>query len=146
MLHHLSFSVSDINRSVKFYDAVLGALGYIRVWTYPNAVGYGFRSNEDKFAIKFQKHVIPPSQGFHVAFAARSRGAVDNFYVAAIANGAKPGHDGIGSGIPKLRTKFGPNYYATFVTDLDGYQIEAVINKPDRPPSKRSLKKTPKKP
>ncbi|ANM12278.1 glyoxalase/bleomycin resistance protein/dioxygenase family protein [Rhizobium sp. N541] len=58
MLHHASLGVSDIERSVAFYDAALGALGYVRVWDdirpgqTGQAVGYGLPGGGDKLAIK----------------------------------------------------------------------------------------------
>jgi catechol 2,3-dioxygenase-like lactoylglutathione lyase family enzyme len=123
MLHHISFSVSDLERSALFYDVVLGALGYKRVWSFPDAVGYGMTGSDDKFAIKkrgFEK-VASPSPGFHLAFVANSRRDVDAFHLAALKNGGKD------NGAPGLRDKYGPGYYAAFVIDPDGYPIEAVI-------------------
>jgi catechol 2,3-dioxygenase-like lactoylglutathione lyase family enzyme len=125
LLHHISFSVSDLPRAADFYDSALGALGYVRVWTAKDAVGYGSPGGGDKFAIKKRSGpVATPSPGFHVAFSARSREAVDAFYAAAIAHGAED------NGAPALRPHYGPNYYAAFVIDPDGYPIEAVINEP----------------
>lgn len=125
MLHHLSIAVSDLNRAAAFYDAALGALRYVRVWTAKDAVGYGIPGGGDKFAIKAASgQVAVPSPGCHIAFAAASRGAVDAWYVAAIGHGAKD------NGAPGLRPRYGPHYYAAFVVDPDGYRIEAVINEP----------------
>jgi catechol 2,3-dioxygenase-like lactoylglutathione lyase family enzyme len=125
MLHHLSFSVSDLDKASSFYDAVLSPLGYVRVWTFPDAVGYGVNGGDDQFAIKARtKQVAAPSPGFHVAFSAKDRQAVDAFYAAAMAQGAKD------NGAPGMRPHYGPHYYAAFVTDLDGYPIEAVVIAP----------------
>ena len=63
-----------------------------------------------------------PGDGFHVAFAAPSREAVDAFYKAALEHGGK---DNGGAG---LHPEYGSDYYAAFVFDPDGYRIEAVIN------------------
>ena len=123
MLHHLSFAVADLARSASFYDAALAPLGYVRVWADETAVGYGSPGGEDKFAIKLRPAgVAVPGDGFHVAFAAPSRGAVAAFYKAALAHG---GRDNGGSG---LHPEYGSDYYAAFVFDPDGYPIEAVIN------------------
>lgn len=122
MLHHLSFAVTDLARSSVFYDATLAPLGYVKVWSDATAVGYGLRGGEDQFAIKLRPNaVIVPGDGFHAAFAAPSRAAVDTFSRAALAHGGK---DNGGCG---LHPEYGPNYYAAFVTDPDGYRIEAVI-------------------
>ena len=121
MLHHLSFAVADLARSAAFYDAVLAALGYVRVWTDDTAVGYGLPGGGDKLAIKLRDHVQAPSAGFHVAFAAPSREAVGRFHEEALR------HGGTDNGPPGLRPDYGETYYAAFVIDPDGYRIEAVI-------------------
>jgi catechol 2,3-dioxygenase-like lactoylglutathione lyase family enzyme len=125
MHHHLSFAVSDIGRSAQFYDAVFPPLGYSRVWTKEKAVGYGIAGGDDNFAILLKPGVIKiPEDGFHVAFAAPSREAISLFYKAALAHG---GSDNGGSG---HHPEYGPNYFAAFVFDPDGYRIEAVIDEP----------------
>ncbi len=125
MLHHMSFSVSDLTRSSRFNDALLGPLGYRRVCADSDFVGYGMEDNKDKFAIKARtQDVVSPSAGFHLAFAATDRDAVAESYRAAMAKG---GED---NGEPGLRPDFGPNYYAAFLTDPDGYEVEVVINAP----------------
>jgi catechol 2,3-dioxygenase-like lactoylglutathione lyase family enzyme len=123
MLHHLSFAVADLQRSGAFYDAVLAPLGYGRVWADDVAIGYGPPGGGDKLAIRrYSDSVTVPGEGFHVAFAAPSREAVDAFYKAALEHG---GADNGGSG---LHPEYGADYYAAFVFDPDGYRIEAVIN------------------
>ena len=131
MLHHISFGVSDIERSAAFYDAVLAPLGYGRVWEDLNpgdpdqAVGYGIAGGGDKLAIKHRPDgQRPPGPGFHLAFAAPSRQAVDEFHSAAIAHGGRD------NGRPGLRPDYGEHYYAAFVVDPDGHALEAVINSP----------------
>ena len=122
MLHHFSFAVTDLERSAKFYDAALGALGHVRVWADNTAVGYGPQYGVETFAIRAQKsgmHV--QGAGLHVAFSAVSRPAVDAFYDAAMKAG---GTDNGGAG---LHQEFGADYYAAFVIDPDGYRIEAVV-------------------
>ncbi|HEY9104794.1 VOC family protein [Chitinimonas sp.] len=130
MLHHLSFGVADIDRAAAFYDATLAALGYGRVWEDiedgepDSAVGYGLETGKDLFAIKQRGTAAsPPGAGFHLAFTAPSREAVDRFHTAALA------HGGQDNGAPGLRPDYGPHYYAAFVIDPDGYRIEAVINR-----------------
>lgn len=121
MLHHLSLGTSDLARSAAFYDAVLAALGYARVWADDTAVGYGYPGAGDKLAIKLRRDgVTAPGSGFHVAFAATDRKAVARFYEAALEHGGRD------NGPPGLRPHYGENYYAAFVLDPDGYAIEAV--------------------
>lgn len=125
MLHHLSFAVTDLARSAAFYDAVLATLGYHRVWEDTTFVGYGVKEGEDIFALKLRPAPLSvPGDGFHVAFAAPSREAVLRFHEAALAHG---GTDNGGAG---LHAEYGPNYFAAFVMDPDGYRIEAVIIAP----------------
>ncbi len=130
MLHHLSIAVSDLDRSARFYDPTLTVLGYTRAWADATAVGYGVAGGGDKFAIKLRATGIAvPGSGFHVAFAAPNREAVDSFYRAALAFG---GADNGGFG---LHPEYGKNYYAAFVYDPDGYRIEAVINAAESQPT-----------
>jgi catechol 2,3-dioxygenase-like lactoylglutathione lyase family enzyme len=125
MLHHLSFGVTDLARSAAFYDAALSPLGYIRVWADDTAVGYGLPGGGDKFAIRLTPAtVLAHSPLSHVAFAAPSRESVARFHEAALL------HGGQNNGIPELCPEYGPNYYAAFIIDPDGYRIEAVINDP----------------
>lgn len=122
MLHHVSFAVAELERSVQFYDAALSALGYVRVWEDSTAVGYGLERGQDLFAIKVSAgSVDAPAAGFHLAFAAPSREAVARFHADALANGGRD------NGAPGLRPAYGPDYYAAFVLDPDGYRIEAVV-------------------
>jgi len=125
MLHHVSFGVSNLERSAAFYDAVLSALGYVRVWADSSAVGYGLAQGQDLFAVKLRAgDATAPGPGFHFAFAAPSREAVARFHAEALA------HGGLDNGAPGLRPAYGPDYFAAFVIDPDGYRIEAVITSP----------------
>ena len=121
VLGHLSFGVADLNRSTAFYDAVLAPLGAVRVWSEPDQVGYGPEGGGDRLALKLQPSpVTPPGPGFHLAFDAPSRAAVDAFHAAALAHGGRD------TGAPGLRPHYGPSYYAAFALDPDGYKLEAV--------------------
>jgi catechol 2,3-dioxygenase-like lactoylglutathione lyase family enzyme len=122
MLDHASLGVVDLARGARFYDAVLEPLGFVRVWTEDDAIGYGPPAGEDKLAIKQRPGARPPGEGFHLALAAASRMAVDEFHAAALANG------GADDGAPGLRPRYGPGYYAAFVRDPDGHRIEAVVH------------------
>ncbi len=122
MLDHLSLGTTDLARAAVFYDAALAPLGFVRVWTTIDAVGYGVPGGGDKLAIKHRPHATPPGPGFHVAFTASPREAVDAFFRAALE------HGGMDHGAPGLRPKYGPGYYAAFVADPDGNRIEAVCH------------------
>jgi len=120
MLHHLSFGVRDLQVAGAFYDAVLGALGYRRVFEDDTAIGYGVEDDKDLLCLKLRPGVRPPGAGFHLAFAAVSRPEVDAFYAAGMRLG------GVDNGPPGLRPDYGQYYYATFMIDPDGHHIEAV--------------------
>ena len=123
MIHHLSIAVPDLARSARFYDACLSALGYARVWTASDAIGYGPPDGGDGFAIKSAHGaILPADAGSHIAFGAEDRKDVRAFHAAALAAG------GVDNGPPGLREHYGPHYYAAFVLDPDGYRIEAVEN------------------
>ena len=124
MIDHTGIGVADVARSAAFYDSVLGALGLRRVMQIPSddgsdAVGYGV-----DYPIFWIDKFHPHSVRQHTAFAAKSRAEVDAFYAAAMKAGATD------NGAPGLRdTAIGypPGYYAAFVLDPDGNNMEAVF-------------------
>jgi catechol 2,3-dioxygenase-like lactoylglutathione lyase family enzyme len=124
MLDHLSIGVSDLARAATFYDAVLAPMGYERLFSKARAIGYGNSGDKDEqFAILASgAEARAPGVGCHIAFAGRSREAVDAFHAAALRAG------GVDEGAPGLRPDYGAGYYAAFVRDLDGYRIEAVFH------------------
>ena len=123
LLHHVSFGVSDLKAMAAFYEAVLAPLGQVRVWDGPTSVGFGYPGHGDKLLLNVREEgAHPPGAGFHLAFGAGSREAVDRFHAAALANGGRD------NGRPGIREHYGPNYYAAFVIDPEGCRIEAVIN------------------
>jgi len=123
MLHHISFGVTDLERSAAFYDAALAALGHVRVWADETAVGYGSPGGDEQLAIKLSSSdAVAPGPGFHLALSAPSREAVALFHREAIRKGGRD------DGAPGLRPAYGENYYAAYVVDPDGYRVEAVIN------------------
>ena len=122
MLDHLSIGVSNLERSIEFYDATLKTLGYVRVWSDDDAAGYGPAESDDAIAIKRDATAVRASPRFHVAFRAQSRQAVIEFYNTALAHGAGP------DGEPGLHPEYGDGYFAAFVLDPDGYRLEAVLH------------------
>ena len=126
MLHHISLGARNIEKSARFYDAVLAPLGYVRVWSdlrpgeAGQAVGYGPAGSGDRLAIKQVREAVPDIPGFHLALAAPTRAAVAAFHQAALAAGGKD------NGSPGLRPAYGEDYYAAFVIDPDGHHLEAV--------------------
>jgi catechol 2,3-dioxygenase-like lactoylglutathione lyase family enzyme len=128
MIDHLGFAVSDIERSRRFYDAALAPLGVEVLMTvtpdqHPKGgtvLGYG-RDGHPFFWIGDKEQV---GEGTHIAFAA-TREQVDAFYAAAIAAGGRD------NGPPGIREHYHPNYYAAFVFDPDGINVEAVSHSPE---------------
>ena len=121
MLGHVSFGVDDLRRAAAFYETVLAPLGYVRLWESERAVGFGVAREGDRLALFARPgQVVPPGPGFHLAFNAPNREAVDAFHAAALGAGARD------AGAPGPRPQYSPTYYAAFVFDLDGYKLEAV--------------------
>jgi catechol 2,3-dioxygenase-like lactoylglutathione lyase family enzyme len=123
MLHHVSVGVTDVERAARFYDAVLGTLGYKRVMEYlPYAIAYGDKAPSFWIGMPHNQGQPSAGNGAHVGFSARTRIAVDAFHHAALANG------GGDNGAPGPRADYGPDYYGAFVIDLDGNKIEATYH------------------
>jgi len=122
MIDHTGIGVADVATSAAFYDAALGALGMRRAMQMPenmgtDGVGYGF-----DYPIFWIDRFHPHSTRQHTAFLARSRAEVDAFHAAAISAG------GTDNGAPAAREgQSTPIYYAAFVLDPDGNNIEAVF-------------------
>jgi catechol 2,3-dioxygenase-like lactoylglutathione lyase family enzyme len=124
MLDHVSIGVRDLAAARRFYDATLGALGYECLSPGADALGYGRESAA--FWVCAVPRAVPadPEHGLHFAFVAPSRASVDAFHAAALASG------GGDNGAPGLRPDYGADYYAAFVTDPDGYRLEAYCGVP----------------
>ncbi|MGQ9371937.1 VOC family protein [Azospirillum sp. ST 5-10] len=121
MIDHLSVPVSDFERSTAFYDAVLATVGYRRVMEFGRGAGYG--DGHPHFWINETADLpAAPVAGFHIAFRAPDRAAVDAFHAAALAHGGRD------NGAPGLRPLYHPDYYAGFVLDPDGHKLEAVCH------------------
>jgi catechol 2,3-dioxygenase-like lactoylglutathione lyase family enzyme len=123
MFDHISLGVRDIGASRRFYDAALGALGYKRLSSGDTSLGYG--SDAVSLWIGATQHPVPADErsGLHVCFVAPDRKSVDAFHEAALRSGGRD------NGKPGVRADYGPNYYAAFVVDPDGYRVEAYCGK-----------------
>ena len=120
MLGHVSLGMRDLARAALFYDAALSALGYVRLWTGEDGLGYGSAGGGEKLKIFERAGASPPGEGFHLAFEAPDRAGVDRFHTAALA------HGGTDAGAPGPRPHYGAHYYAAFVVDPEGHRLEAV--------------------
>ena len=110
MLDHVSIGVRDLTRTQNFYDAALAPLGY------------GAKKLQFWAAVADRPVPADMESGLHFCFGAPSRTSVDAFHAAALKVGGKD------NGAPGLREKYGPNYYAAFVIDPDGYRLEAYCS------------------
>jgi catechol 2,3-dioxygenase-like lactoylglutathione lyase family enzyme len=122
MFDHLGLKVNDLARSIGFYRAVLTPLGFQH-------------GSEDASGAMFGPPGAPaltlaPEQGtlttLHLAFTAADRTAVNRFYNAGLEAGGRD------NGKPGVRADYGPDYYAAFLLDPDGNNVEAVCQKPQK--------------
>jgi len=126
MIDHIGIPVSDYARSKAFYVSALAPLGYTLIMEVQQnehdakACGLGAGGKPD-FWIGGEGGLNHP---VHIALVAKDRASVDAFYKAALAAGARD------NGPPGPRPHYHPNYYAAFVLDPDGHNIEAVCHKP----------------
>lgn len=126
MIDHMGITISDIEKSKAFYSRALGALGYVLCKNGPRAVSFGVREGHGRssdpggdFWLSKGPLMTPRA---YFAFNAASRADVDAFFAAAVVAG------GVENGAPGLRAYYHPHYYAAFVLDPDGYNIEAVCH------------------
>lgn len=127
MIDHLGISVADFAASKAFYLGALAPLGIGVVMNVPKEqsgrpsdfAGFGSDGKPDFW---IGQGVAP--QGMHLCFTAKTRADVDAFYKAALAAGARD------NGPPGIREHYHPHYYAAFVIDLNGVNLEAVCHKP----------------
>ena len=123
MIAHASVSVSDYAKSKEFYSKLLAPVGYVVGMDVPDYKACGFtQDGRQDFWIGQSE---TPGQ-VHVAFTASSKEEVDAFHAAGIESG------GTDNGGPGYRTEYSANYYASFVKDPDGNNIEAVWFDPDK--------------
>lgn len=123
MINHVSIGVADIARTKRFYDAALKPLGYECLNHDAASLGYG-REAVALWIGKAERPVPPDDKSnLHFCFDAPTRKSVDAFHAAALRAGGRD------NGRPGLRADYGPNYYAAFVVDPDGYRIEAYCGR-----------------
>jgi catechol 2,3-dioxygenase-like lactoylglutathione lyase family enzyme len=120
IVDHVLFVVEDLPASRRLYTPVLAPLGIVELYEEPNCISYG-RQDLDDFSIC---EGSPVTTAAHVAFDAEDRSQVDAFFDAAIAAGASA------RGEPGVWTQYSDRYYAAFVNDLHGNNVEAVFHSP----------------
>jgi catechol 2,3-dioxygenase-like lactoylglutathione lyase family enzyme len=120
MIDHVSVGVSDLARSAAFYEAVLGAIGMLRLVERETTVGFGKRYPEVWLNHRPGMATLGEGNGTHICLRARSEDAVRAFHAAALANG------GLDDGAPGPRAAAMTSYFGAFVRDPDGNRLEAA--------------------
>jgi catechol 2,3-dioxygenase-like lactoylglutathione lyase family enzyme len=130
VIDHVEIRVSDLPASRRMYEAALAELGFSVLgegeFEGDAYVLFGRDSSDD-----FGLHSVGTAPGrdrvttgAHIAFTARDAGAVERWHAAAVR------HGGTDNGAPGLRPEYSGRYFAAFVLDLDGNNIEAVFHAP----------------
>jgi catechol 2,3-dioxygenase-like lactoylglutathione lyase family enzyme len=124
MLDHVILTVRSLDRSVAFYKRAFKPLGITEFADYkgedghPDSKGFG----KDGRFIFWLKEGRPDPSAVHVGLVAKSQAVVNAFYRAAMAAGARD------KTAPAIQSQYHSNYYATWILDPDGHDIE-VVNK-----------------
>jgi catechol 2,3-dioxygenase-like lactoylglutathione lyase family enzyme len=119
MYDHISLRVKDLAKSLAFYKATLGTLGHIAGSSGEGYAGLGPKDAPGLWLLASKE----PVRGIHICFSAPDRAAVERFYKEGLKAGGKD------NGKPGVRKDYSPNYYAAFVIDPDGNNVEAVCYK-----------------
>lgn len=117
MYDHIGLKVKNVDASVRFYEAALGALGFQLCSRDASGAGFGPPDAPALWLYRAEESAAP---GVHVAFRSPDRAAVDRFHAAGLKAGGRD------NGRPGLRADYSPTYYAAFLHDPDGNNIEAV--------------------
>jgi len=120
MLDHLGLRTTQHDALVRFYETALAPLGCTKMFAWEGNAGFG---RDGHAALWIHASSTKPT-GVHLALSAADRPAIDAFYKAAIAAGATD------NGKPGVRPDYNANYYAAFVIDPDGNNLEAVCHHP----------------
>jgi len=123
MFSHVTIGSSDPNKAAQFYDRVLGTLGIKELFKMDGVAAYGEPTGGKTFIVKpFDGGAHVVGNGGHVAYLARTRAQVDEFYKTALELG------GASEGEPGLRPHYHANYYGAYVRDPEGNKIQAVCH------------------
>ncbi|QGZ64996.1 VOC family protein [Paraburkholderia acidisoli] len=127
LLDHVSIGVPDLDAARPFYDAVMQALGALKVYDRPQALGYGERcdaadTHSSCLAVYLDATAIDAVNKRHWCFKAATRAQVDAFHAAGLAAGGRS------DGAPGVRAHYHAHYYGAFLVDPAGNRIEAVCH------------------
>jgi catechol 2,3-dioxygenase-like lactoylglutathione lyase family enzyme len=116
MYDHIGIKVGSLDASVRFYTAALAPLGYVLCSRDENGAGFGPKGEPALWLYQHKGN----AGGAHIAFRASEHAAIRKFHVEGMKAG---GRDNGGAG---LRTDYSPTYFAAFLIDPDGNNVEAV--------------------
>jgi catechol 2,3-dioxygenase-like lactoylglutathione lyase family enzyme len=119
MIDHLGINGADLDAAKRFYDTVLGTLGYRRLMDFGTAIGYG-KETPDFWLSHYDD--MPANREVHIAFQAADAATVEAFHEAATSLGAESLH------APRLWPEYHERYFGAFVRDPDGNNVEAVCH------------------
>jgi len=128
VVDHVEFAVHDAEASRRFYELALAPIGFARIisvgpdQTQSGGTRHGFGKNG--YPSLWIHDNDSPGKGTHIAFAAAERSIVDAFYQAALDAG------GVDNGGPGIRQRYHAHYYAAYVLDPDGVNVEVVCQAP----------------
>ncbi|MFZ0659034.1 MAG: VOC family protein [Candidatus Binataceae bacterium] len=121
MIDHIGLKVTSFEKSRAFYAKALEPIGYRAEYDDAKNKAAGFGA---KGAIDLWIGEGAPATRAHIALKSATRAAVKEFHAAALKAGGKD------NGAPGLRTDYSPTYYAAFVLDPDGNNLEVVCHEP----------------
>ncbi|WP_342724930.1 MULTISPECIES: VOC family protein [unclassified Bradyrhizobium] len=117
MYDHIGLRVADLDASVRFYTAVLAPLGFVLCSRDDSGAGFGPKGEP---ALWLHLHKGKTQGGAHIAFRAASHDAIKKFHTEGLKAGGKD------NGEAGHRKDYSPTYYAAFLLDPDGNNVEAV--------------------
>jgi catechol 2,3-dioxygenase-like lactoylglutathione lyase family enzyme len=127
VIDHISIAVSDLSKSVNFYQKALAPLGMLKLVDMPERAAFGSRYPEFWLNARPHMRTIEINTGAHLCLRARTASAVDEFHAASVANG------GTDDGAPGLRQATQVIYYAAFIRDPDGNRLEVMTVSSTKP-------------
>ena len=121
MIDHFGIKVKNLEASKLFYQKTLAPLVYKIAFDIPQAVSFAEPRNADPTGDFWLN--VGQQEPEHFAFSAQNEEEVEAFYQAALAAGGKD------NGAPGERSQYHPGYYAAYIIDPDGNNVEVVCHK-----------------